>query len=215
MHRTARALLLASACLAPALLPPEAMPAVEAALKEHKLPPIAARTFKPSFVTSAVALPVCLMAHGGKPQGVDLWLAAAAKSRGLPIVGLETLDEQLRALLGQPPEVERALALSLPQTLATIDDMFATLSKVYQEGDIGWIIAVSELQSTWANGPAAMPAGYRQRLIVNRNRTMHDRARSMVDEGGAMIAVGAAHLPGEDGLLRLFEQDGYTVERLY
>jgi uncharacterized protein YbaP (TraB family) len=29
------------------------------------------------------------------------------------------------------------------------------------------------------------------------------------------IAVGALHLPGEEGLLNLLEQQGFTVRRLY
>jgi uncharacterized protein YbaP (TraB family) len=35
------------------------------------------------------------------------------------------------------------------------------------------------------------------------------------DEGGAFIAIGAAHLPGENGVLALLERRGYSVARLY
>ena len=34
-------------------------------------------------------------------------------------------------------------------------------------------------------------------------------------EGSAFIAVGALHLPGDDGLLQLLEQQGYTVRVIY
>jgi uncharacterized protein YbaP (TraB family) len=33
--------------------------------------------------------------------------------------------------------------------------------------------------------------------------------------GGAFIAVGALHLPGEQGLLRLLHQQGYALEAVY
>jgi len=36
-----------------------------------------------------------------------------------------------------------------------------------------------------------------------------------LDEGAAFVAVGAMHLPGERGMLRLLEQRGYTVSRVY
>jgi uncharacterized protein YbaP (TraB family) len=41
---------------------------------------------------------------------------------------------------------------------------------------------------------------------------MRDRALPLLKRGGAFIAVGAAHLPGKEGLLSLFEKDGYEVE---
>ena len=43
---------------------------------------------------------------------------------------------------------------------------------------------------------------------------MRERALPLLAKGGAFIAVGVAHLPGEGGLLRLLEQDGFTVERI-
>jgi uncharacterized protein YbaP (TraB family) len=43
---------------------------------------------------------------------------------------------------------------------------------------------------------------------------MRDRAIPLLSQGGAFIAVGAAHLPGKEGLLRLFEADGYNIEMI-
>jgi uncharacterized protein YbaP (TraB family) len=37
----------------------------------------------------------------------------------------------------------------------------------------------------------------------------------MLKQGGAFIAVGAAHLPGEAGLLFRLEQAGYRVISVY
>jgi uncharacterized protein YbaP (TraB family) len=43
---------------------------------------------------------------------------------------------------------------------------------------------------------------------------MRDRALSFLRRGGAFIAVGAVHLPGKEGLLALFEKEGYHVDAL-
>ena len=43
---------------------------------------------------------------------------------------------------------------------------------------------------------------------------MHDRALPLLKKGGAFIAIGAAHLPGKEGLLSLFETEGYRVDVL-
>jgi uncharacterized protein YbaP (TraB family) len=49
-------------------------------------------------------------------------------------------------------------------------------------------------------------------LITLRNNHMRDRALPLLRKGGAFIAVGAAHLPGKEGLLSLFQQEGYHIE---
>jgi len=43
---------------------------------------------------------------------------------------------------------------------------------------------------------------------------MRDRALSFLRRGGAFIAVGAVHLPGKEGLLSLFQTEGYNVDAL-
>jgi uncharacterized protein YbaP (TraB family) len=43
---------------------------------------------------------------------------------------------------------------------------------------------------------------------------MRDASLPLLQRGAAFIAVGAAHLPGENGLLRLLELEGYRIERL-
>jgi hypothetical protein len=44
---------------------------------------------------------------------------------------------------------------------------------------------------------------------------MAERMQSRLRSGGQFIAVGALHLPGRDGLLRLLSQQGYTLTRVY
>jgi uncharacterized protein YbaP (TraB family) len=44
---------------------------------------------------------------------------------------------------------------------------------------------------------------------------MVDRLLPHLQEGAVFAAVGALHLPGEEGMLNLLRQKGYRVERLY
>ena len=53
------------------------------------------------------------------------------------------------------------------------------------------------------------------RLLSQRNARMADRMAPILKEGGAFIAVGAAHLPGDRGLLNLIEKAGYRVTLIY
>jgi uncharacterized protein YbaP (TraB family) len=53
------------------------------------------------------------------------------------------------------------------------------------------------------------------RLISDRNRLMVERMSGILDQGAAFIAVGAMHLPGEDGILNLLESMSYRIRRIY
>lgn len=51
-------------------------------------------------------------------------------------------------------------------------------------------------------------------LLVERNGFFTLAARPLLDAGGALIAVGAAHLPGETGMVEMLRDAGYLVERV-
>jgi hypothetical protein len=56
---------------------------------------------------------------------------------------------------------------------------------------------------------------FQSRIVDERNLRMVDRLHEPFAEGGLFVAVGALHLPGEKGMLRLLEQRGYKIVRLY
>jgi uncharacterized protein YbaP (TraB family) len=52
---------------------------------------------------------------------------------------------------------------------------------------------------------------FSQAINADRNARMIERLTPSLDRGGAFIAVGAAHLSGEKGLLTRLHARGYTV----
>ena len=70
--------------------------------------------------------------------------------------------------------------------------------------------------------PAFQIAGGLLLLIIaiemvfdKRNRRKSETAEKAATRGkGIVAAFGALHLPGEQGILRLLEKDGWTIERL-
>jgi uncharacterized protein YbaP (TraB family) len=56
---------------------------------------------------------------------------------------------------------------------------------------------------------------FMERLLFQRNRRMVKRMAARLAEGNAFIAIGALHLPGDQGVLALLEQQGYEVSVVY
>jgi hypothetical protein len=48
-------------------------------------------------------------------------------------------------------------------------------------------------------------------LLYARNRKWAKELKTLMPGGTLLIAVGAAHLPGEQGVINLLRKDGYTV----
>jgi uncharacterized protein YbaP (TraB family) len=76
-----------------------------------------------------------------------------------------------------------------------------------------WRIGETEV----ARRPELKPlkAVFDQRLLYDRNPRMVERMQPQLQAGSAFIAVGALHLYGDKGLLRLLERAGYRVTRVY
>ncbi|MEO0546240.1 MAG: TraB/GumN family protein [Pseudomonadota bacterium] len=181
------------------------------------LPWSVARKMRPWALLGAVALPACEFARKrvGMPF-LDMALGQNAKSANKTIVGLETLDSQLKAMSELP---EESMLLALRQTIdlgPRLEDMFETMIVLYKREELGLLWAL--LRHFGPEGITDKPndAGYAdfQRIIIDkRNIGMADASEPLIAAGGAFIAVGALHLPGEKGLVQLLKDRGYTVSR--
>lgn len=55
---------------------------------------------------------------------------------------------------------------------------------------------------------------YADLMVTRRNYVWMDALQRYLLDGNAVILVGAAHLPGPDGLLRLLSERGYTISHI-
>lgn len=143
---------------------------------------------------------------------MDLALAFRAARAGTPVSGLETLDEQLDFLIGLGPEAHVRMLESAVADFDGERELFEDLITAYLDGDLERLqtLAESELDAMGED----VREQFRQKGIIDRNRTMAERARPMIEEGGVLIAVGALHLPGERGLIALLREQGFRVEAI-
>lgn len=139
--------------------------------------------------------------------GVDQHFAKRANEGGKPIVGLETLLEQL----GYLASVGDNQTLMLESTLDELPELEAGFAKVmsaWQDGDQATLINL--LREEMA--PPKLQAWLEQTLLAERNRNWVKKWPTLPNE--SFIVVGALHLYGDQGLLALLEQQGWRITPL-
>lgn len=186
---------------------------VEDALRTRGIPPASVLKMKPWMIASMVSMPACELARkaAGAPV-LDVELAQRAQAEGKELVGLETVQDQLGAMASLPMEFHMRGLVDTLKLGDRIDDVIETMIVLYIEGDTGmfwpFFRAVLPSEDDGDGGYAA----FEETMVVARNQTMAQRAIPILAKGGAFVAVGALHLPGEQGLVSLLRQAGYTVE---
>ena len=138
--------------------------------------------------------------------GVDehFWQRAMAEKKSIDT--LETLDEQLSFLVNMGNGNENELILNTLNDLKNISSMITSLRSAWRSGnelEMKNIVLLDMLED--------YPELY-QSMLVERNNNWLPRIEAMFnDETTALVLVGALHLVGEDGLLQLLRNKGYSV----
>lgn len=158
-------------------------------------------SFKPFFIMS-----MTMQAQYGKEmsQAVDLHFHKMAKAQDKQVFGLETLEEQLSAIDGIKLDEQAEMLLEMLNEEGKKKDPSEELIKWYAKGDIQRMAEMAdemEYSSDFSEG-----------LITDRNVKMADRMVPLIQKQSTFVAVGALHLPGEEGILTLLEEKGYTVK---
>lgn len=151
-----------------------------------------------------------MMRAGYDPNsGVDRSVDSFGDAQGKTMRHFETPEEQIGFFANMSPELQRQMLLEAideaERGAASLDE----LSAGWETGDLRAIerLAVDEFKSEY-------PAVY-EVMLVNRNRAWAEvLAHEMEGAGVDFVAVGVAHLVGDDGLVELLRAHGMRVERV-
>jgi hypothetical protein len=177
------------------------------AMHQHGLPVEGIEKQKPWVVIMALSMP-----QPKTGQFLDLMLKTRATLRDKPVYGLESVKEQIAVFDDLPMEEQITL---LKETLGAqdkIEAQFEELTRAYLQRDLMGLMEITEEHNP---KPDALAERFMDRLLAQRNVRMAERLTPRLKEGNAFIAVGAAHLPGPQGLLNLLEKVGYRVTSIY
>ena len=146
---------------------------------------------------------------------LDQELFAMARSRRMELHGLEGVDEQVAVFDSIPMDSQVAL---LHHALVQRDYFVGRLEPTIQawlRRDLAALWRVSEDIGRRFPDMAAHYALLTKRVVTDRSVVMAHRLFAPLRRGRSFVAVGALHLYGRKGLLRLLQEQGHAVKRVY
>lgn len=190
----------------------EEMQRLRAALANAGLPDVFVGLVQPWVVKLLLSTSEC--ERDRLSQGIpvlDMRIAELARQAGVDVIGLETPDSQIEALasLPEPQQIELVkLGLRLAPQL---DDMMETMVVMYTRRTLALAWPLSTAMAEKVGIPPAAMASFEHAMLTRRNHRMRDRIVPLLEQGHVLVAVGALHLQGQDGLVRLIRDAGYQV----
>lgn len=123
---------------------------------------------------------------------------------GKSVIGLETATQQAVMLFEGIPAADQAQ--NLKEELSDIEGLRSqlhSLNKAYFNQDIESLLRLSQEDREESE--------FMKKLIDDRNQTWADILPGLMQSNSCFIAVGALHLPGASGLLKILEEKGYAI----
>lgn len=155
--------------------------------------------FKPMLVSSLIEE----SSLGCKTtDGMELMIMKELHNK--PVNGLETVEFQAGLFDSIPYEQQAKDLVNYIDSSEEYKKMTLELADVYRQQDLDRIDSLSR------KGDPGM-SNYMDLLLYGRNRTWADKLATLLPQKSLLIAVGAAHLPGENGVIDLLRKQGYTL----
>jgi hypothetical protein len=135
---------------------------------------------------------------------MDMYFQVRAKKEGKRLLGLESFEVQVHALFNQFTVQRQAEMLAdFVQHKSKAESELLSMNKYYRAGDLARLEELLTTQS-YSREEAEI-------MLDNRNKNWIEHIPDLLHDGPTFIAVGALHLAGENGLVTLFRNAGYTM----
>ena len=204
----------------PELLDEDTWQQIAQAATERGIPSFMAAKMQPWYLSLSLAIPSCAMSDMiAGVRGLDQMIIADAEAANVPMQAVEpfttlfdifqndTIDEQVDMLRVNMlvPELQQ--------------QMFVAMLDRYFAEDVGRLWEMSRIAITDVPGldpaeGAVMFDEMEEALLNTRNKNWMPVIKQATETNDdIVVAVGAAHLIGEEGILQLLENDGWSVTR--
>ena len=169
---------------------------------------------KPATITTQLSVALAMKSlKGFNPQEqLDTWFQTQARQAGKKVGSLETIDMQINVLYNSQTLTRQALLLYCTAThIEQGVDQSLRMNQAYMKQDLDELLAIIEEKMSDAcdSTPEEIST-----LIYGRNANWARQFPSIMKQSPTLFVVGAGHLPGPQGLLKLLQKQGYTVEAM-
>jgi len=189
------------------VLEPEDKATVDEALAIAGLPQALVEPMKPWLVAMTLESQ-SMVARGYDPRsGVEAVLGEEAEAAGKELRYFETVEEQLGFFASLPEADQVSFLVDTAEAVRDEPEAIDELVDAWAAGDVEQIVALmDEDDSTSAEAVNEV-------LLVNRNRNWVGQLQTVLAEepGVFFVAVGAAHLAGDDGVPAMLREAGVEV----
>lgn len=142
-------------------------------------------------------------AFGGSTKSYEKELVELADSVEIPNEGLETIADQIGVFDGLSMEQQAEMVMSAIRERDSVNSG-SEMSKIYASQDVdGMYQMIQEEGASFGDQLSA--------FVDDRNRNWIPKIEAIIREKKVFIAVGAGHLGGPVGVIRLLEKQGYTL----
>ncbi|MBL0270927.1 MAG: TraB/GumN family protein [Chitinophagaceae bacterium] len=173
--------------------------------KKSMLPFSVLETYKP-MVASSLLMESSMVCD--QQVAMETLIMEEAKKNGKRIDGLETMAYQMSVFDSIPyglqaKELYKAIA-GEEKSQEEGEKLMTEMMTAYREQDL------EKLSALIASSDNDM-RGFEDLLLYNRNRNWVAKLKTLLHEKALVVAVGAGHLPGEQGVIELLRKEGYKV----
>jgi uncharacterized protein YbaP (TraB family) len=141
------------------------------------------------------------------PRSYEMELMTLATTQQMDIIGVETIEEQMAIFDSIPYSQQAKMLLTLIDSLPAAKREFADLIQLYKKEDLPALYELT-LKSEYGMD------GNDELMLYNRNQKWIHSMETYIRGKTSFIAVGAAHLGGDRGVIALLRKKGYSVRAM-
>ena len=161
---------------------------------------------KPAMVVNLLSI-MEMQSFGFVQTGIDAHYLVKAKEAGMPLGFLETVEAQIDMLVGMGDGYENDFVRYSLNDMENSEKEISAIVAEWRKGEAeSTVAAILEMRDTW-------PVLYKT-MVSDRNAAWIPQIEEYLAAGkNVFIIAGLAHMYGPDGLLRMLELSGCTIER--
>ena len=144
-----------------------------------------------------------------QPASWEFRLVQEAKKRDMEIAGLETAEEQMAAIESLPLPLRKNMLLESISDFQNMKTLFDEMLSYYLNENI---LKIHSLANEYMSDEYAE---MESKLLSERNHNWIEQINEVSKTQSAFYAVGAAHLGGANGVIKLLQNQGYQVTPIY